>query len=110
MDKEEYEDLLELQNSYCDCPELQSLFSLRKIISSLIEQSKIDEARKPIMKYHSKLSVLFHNGKIEAILHEAPCFSSKRKIAYSEINDHNISENAITLHCSKCGQQIDVMA
>jgi len=111
MDKEEYEDLLELQNNYCDCPELKSLFSLRKICSSLIAQSKIEEAKRPIMKYNAKMSVLLNKGKIEAILHEAPHFSSKRKIGISEINeyDHNTSENVITLHCSRCGQQIDII-
>lgn len=110
MDKEEYEEVLELQNNYCDCPELKSLLSLGKICSSLIEQSKIEEARKPIIKYNAKLSVLVHKGKIEAILHKGPDFSSKRKIAIAEIHDQNASKNVITLHCSRCGQQIDVMA
>jgi len=110
MDREEYGDVLELQNNYCDCPELKTLLSLRKKCSLLIEQSKIEETRKPIIKYYAKLSVLVHKGEIETILHKGPNFSSKRKIVNAEIFEHNTSENVITLHCSRCGQQIDVMA
>lgn len=110
MDKEEYEDALELQNNYCDCLELKTLLSLRKKCSLLIAQSKIEEAKKPIIKYHAKLSVLLHKGKIETILHEGPNYSLRSKIVIAEINEHNTSENVISLHCSRCGQQIDVMA
>ena len=109
MDREEYADFMEVKNGYCECPELKELLSLRKICSSLIDQSKIEEAKKPIMKYHAKLSVLLHKGEIEAILHKASDLSSMIKLAYGEIDETNISENIVTVHCARCGQQIDVL-
>lgn len=111
MDKEEYEDILELRNNCCDCPEVKELCVLRKKCKQLIRLSKTEELSKLVPKYNAKLSVLLNKGIIEPILHEAPHFSTKRKIGISEINeyDHNTSENVITLHCYKCGQQIDIL-
>lgn len=108
MDKEEYSDILQLKNSSCNCLELEELFALRKKCKDLVRLSKIEELRNLVPKYDAKLSILANKGILEAVLHRGPNFSPECKIPISEIDDHD--ENVITLHCSRCGQQIEVVA
>ncbi len=109
MNRNENVKFLELNNGYCECPELTELFSLRKKCELFIEMDKIEELRRFVLKYDAKLSVLLSLGKLEAVLHKGPGFSSECKIPILQIGDHNTDENVITVHCPKCGQQIDVV-
>lgn len=110
MDREEYADFLGAANGYCGCHEIMDLLFARKKCQRLLELDKIAELKRHLVKYYAKLSVSVWKGVVVALLHEGHCFSQRRRILDSQIQAFNTPENVITLHCSKCGQQIDVMA
>lgn len=120
MNQEEYIQWLEAKNGYCACPDLAELFKQRKKTGLLEEKcdsikktmslnplfekdlillesygDSIEQLKQETKKYHAKLSLLHHKGKLQ--------ISVNSRL----VNRH--WKSAKTIECSKCNQQIDLV-
>ena len=118
MDRETFLDNLRRNNGYCECPELQPLYDIRKKAEklerecdSLGEGLDLDNPRKgdifrltayrnatekfiaEVNHYHNNLHTFLIQGKVKKVLHE------------SEDKENSTR----TFNCAFCNQQIDFM-
>ena len=91
-----YLDGLEEKNGYCTCPEMQTLYSLRK-------KAEILEDRKSINSYYAQLSKKEHSQSLVFFLHNSE--EELKEIGFKEIQ----KGDSITIHCRICNQQFDIM-
>lgn len=104
MDREEYIGLLEEKNGYCNCLYLQSLLiEKRKAID--LEKIGHDEAsKKAVRKYYAELTNLVSSGKLPVFSHNL-----EKKCAERVYPGDMKRGMTLTIHCSECNQQIDII-
>ncbi len=129
MNKKQYTEKLERQNGYCECPQLQGLYSLRRKTEELSDRCDFfkrevdfknpresdlqfledykrtaENLRRSAETYYIKLAAEIEEGHVQLILHEQ---GRQRKISIKTIDELN--KPIITAHCAYCEQQIDIL-
>ena len=114
---------LENKNGYCNCPNLSRLFSLKKEAISLEEicdclkedfpsekyQGVSEQFRKKVNKYYQELTSLVIGKKLRLILHTGERYYHERELNLTELEKLRKKNPIITVHCSNCNQQIDLV-
>jgi hypothetical protein len=133
MNREEYLIYLETKNSYCACPELETLYEKRRQASKLEEEcdlfraegnpdipqesdrqflndyiEKIAELRTISREYHILADQFSQEGKLKLRLHDSKQLKPVGDISSESIRALLEEDQIITIHCGECDQQIDI--
>lgn len=132
-----YIDQLRTQNGYCECPPLQPLLQLRRSAQGLegrcdMMRNNIDldepkgEDRQFLQDferavadfqassetYHQAIDQGAKEGRVSLILHDKIKLEPKGPISYDKMQPLIVNDDKplITIHCSSCEQQIDLLS
>jgi hypothetical protein len=136
MDKEKYLSLLERQNGYCECPELQALFKKRREAEKLeakcdffagnVNLEEVNNQDGQFLSGYKKAAEGLHtavedyrvsirkearNAKLRLRFHDLESETAPRIVSYKnacEIQKEHDSQ-IITAHCLRCDQQVDII-
>ena len=115
MDDEEYIEYLKSQSGYCNCPDLSEL-KINEERAQSLETLCFDWKRKIDFEDISKENInnlLDYRNALEK-------FEESKKTYYSKLNElvedsklrlisHNQEDSIMTIHCSNCDKQIDLV-
>jgi hypothetical protein len=136
MDKEGYIQNLENINNYCSCQNLSKLFEKRRKAESLekrcnffsgnadLENPKPEDKaflldykknaenlKKLVSEYYRELENSLATGELKLVIHDDKRYSPIKEIDSKEAKNllkDSKEKPIITIHCSKCNQQIDL--